>query len=206
MRYCLFVLCNFATVQVSYKSAQVSHDTPSQVNATAFKNGDWVELWWSGVQAPALDDMLALYAPADANVKSSAPVKYIWAIQSPSHMASGNGSYRRFLLLCSLTTVPVPCSGPPLTGTIACSFRLVNMRASVRFAFLRAGLDSPAVEAFSSSLQPENLNEPLQVHLALTGKAGWVARSFTCVCHPKWARLGDSGCWDTGRCWCSGQR
>ena len=83
------------------------------------------------------------------------------------------------------------------------------MRASVRFAFLRAGLDSPAVEAFSSSLQPENLNEPLQVHLALTGKAGWVARLMNILhafCHPRWECLGDSGCWDTGRCWCSGRR
>ena len=100
LRYGLLVLCSFATVQVSGKPAQASHNTPSQVNASVFKNGDWVELRWSGVQAPALDDMLALYAPADADVKSSAPVKYIWAIQSPSHMASGNGSYRRFLLLC----------------------------------------------------------------------------------------------------------
>ena len=99
LRYCLLVLSILATVQISGKSATTCH-TPSQVNATVFKSGDWVELRWSGVQAPALDDMLALYAPADADASLSAPVKYIWAIQSPSHMASGNGSYRRFPLLC----------------------------------------------------------------------------------------------------------
>lgn len=46
------------------------------------------------------------------------------------------------------------------------------MRVPVRFAFLKFGLEAPRLEAFSPELAPENPNEPLQVHLALTGKQG----------------------------------
>lgn len=35
-----------------------------QVNTSEFKNGDWVEVSWSGVEDPAMDDLVALFAPA----------------------------------------------------------------------------------------------------------------------------------------------
>lgn len=60
-------------------------------------------------------------------------------------------------------------------------FRLVNMRKPVKFAFLQSGLFAPLLTTFSSVITPHNPNEPLQIHMALTGKAGY--SSYLPICH-----------------------
>ena len=57
-------------------------------------SGDWIDVSWQGVQDPQDDDYVALYAPADANVYKTSPVKYQWAVKAPSHRAEGAGSIR----------------------------------------------------------------------------------------------------------------
>ena len=36
----------------------------AQADVSSFKSGDWVQVTWSSVERPAIDDMVALYAPA----------------------------------------------------------------------------------------------------------------------------------------------
>jgi hypothetical protein len=44
------------------------------------------------------------------------------------------------------------------------------MRADMRFAFMRNGLEYPVAAAVSDVISVANPNEPTQGHLALTGK------------------------------------
>eukprot|EP00887_Chlorella_sp_A99_P000525 scaffold17.g525.t1 len=124
------------------------------VNASRLAaSGAWVEVAWSGVPNPAFDDYIALYA-SGADVTASAPIKYSWADKSPTHRKTGSGTAR---------------------------FRLLNMRAPLRFAFLRNGLATPLVAAWSQALTFERPNEPTQGHLTLTSGQGemrvqWVSR------------------------------
>ncbi|KAK9807716.1 hypothetical protein WJX72_007062 [[Myrmecia] bisecta] len=113
-----------------------------------FTNGQWITVSWSGVAAPANTDYIALY-PVDfeANVTVSSlvnntPIKFIYANDSSTYMKSGKGSY---------------------------SFYLQNLRTSVQFCFMTGGTKKPVIAAKGPVLTPANLNEPTQVHLALTG-------------------------------------
>lgn len=54
-----------------------------------------------------------------------------------------------------------------------CSFRLLNLRADMRFALVRNGLEFPLVAAWSEVVRVANRNEPTQGHLALTGRPGY---------------------------------
>ncbi len=49
------------------------------------------------------------------------------------------------------------------------SFRLINYRHDMVFAFMRGGLLNPVVAGLSPVIHVLNPNEPLQGHLALTG-------------------------------------
>ena len=49
-------------------------------------------------------------------------------------------------------------------------FRLLNLRTDMRLAFVRNGFEFPLVAAWADPITVENVNEPLQGHLALTGK------------------------------------
>lgn len=51
-------------------------------------------------------------------------------------------------------------------------FKLINYRQPMRFAFMRGGFDAPVVAALSEVVHVARPNEPLQAHLALTGKTG----------------------------------
>ncbi|KAK9852839.1 hypothetical protein WJX84_003627 [Apatococcus fuscideae] len=107
--------------------------------------GGWVDVSWSNVPYPGSDDLIALYVPADANPRETSFAKYQWAIASQKHLAHGSGSLR---------------------------FRLLNMRSEVRFAFIRDPKEWSVVAAVTDIIRFENLNAPLQGHLALTGIPG----------------------------------
>jgi hypothetical protein len=51
-------------------------------------------------------------------------------------------------------------------------FRLINMRAPMRFAFVRNGVDAPLIVATTAIITPANANQPTGIHLALTGTQG----------------------------------
>lgn len=93
---------------------------------------------------PDYSDWVAVW-PAGANVTTTSPLKYRAAAESPGHLTTGAGHL---------------------------SFRLINYRVPVAFAIVRNGFMSPTVAAFSDPIAPINRNEPTQVHLALTGRAG----------------------------------
>lgn len=58
-----------------------------------------------------------------------------------------------------------------ITNACICfRFRLLNLRTDMRLAFVRNGFEFPLVAAWSHPITVENINEPLQGHLALTGK------------------------------------
>ncbi|EFJ46276.1 hypothetical protein VOLCADRAFT_105635 [Volvox carteri f. nagariensis] len=122
-------------------------------------SGDWFNVSWSGVTDPRYDDWIALVAPSDANLSETAPAKWKFAAGDPKHVITGSGSLR---------------------------FRLISYRADVAFALMRNGFDTPQEVARSQPIKRSlsskpcssagavtvrllNPNEPLQVHLALTG-------------------------------------
>ena len=49
---------------------------------------------WSGVRAPAADDIVALSVPADALDRKTAPVKYKWAALAADHLRHGRGCHK----------------------------------------------------------------------------------------------------------------
>ena len=58
------------------------------------KSRQWIDVSWKGVQDPQDDDFIALYAPANVSVYSTSPLKYKWAVSTPSHRKEGAGSIR----------------------------------------------------------------------------------------------------------------
>lgn len=127
-----------------------------QINTTVLKSsGDWVEVKWSGVPYPSYDDLIAVYVPANASITATAPAKFKFVARAdPGHMQEGAGSTR---------------------------FRMLNMRADMRFVFVRGGPVAPQIVASSEVLQLLHPNEPTGVHLALTGNPSemlvqWVTR------------------------------
>eukprot|EP00884_Botryococcus_braunii_P013968 jgi/Botrbrau1/22572/Bobra.176_1s0005.1 len=105
------------------------------------RSGEWLEVFWSGLHNPQRDDLVALYIPADADPKLTAPAKYKWLSKADTHLSSGNGTLR---------------------------FRLINYRADMRFALIRNGLEYPRIVAWSEVIRLKNPNEPHHGHLALT--------------------------------------
>jgi hypothetical protein len=64
-------------------------------NATELtRSGTWVDVFWSNVSGPRLDDLVALYVPADADPRKTAPVKFTYAFRSPTHRRIGAGHLR----------------------------------------------------------------------------------------------------------------
>jgi Fn3-like domain from Purple Acid Phosphatase len=116
------------------------------VNTTVLRSsGEWVEACWHDVGFPAADDYVALLVPADAAMNETAPAKYQWCALSESHLRHGHGCL---------------------------SFRLLNMRQSMRFVLMRNGFEYPTVAASSEEITVQNVNEPTSGHLALTGSSG----------------------------------
>ncbi len=66
----------------------------STSHTTLEKSGQWVDVSWKGVQDPQEDHFIALYAPANVSIYKTSPVKYQWAVRSPSHRTGGAGSIR----------------------------------------------------------------------------------------------------------------
>ncbi|GFR45131.1 hypothetical protein Agub_g6511 [Astrephomene gubernaculifera] len=104
--------------------------------------GEWFTVSWSGVSDPMYDDWIAVVVPADANLTQTAPAKWKFAAGDPHHVLTGSGSLR---------------------------FRLISYRADVAFALMRNGFDAAVEVARSQPVKLLHPNEPLQLHLALTG-------------------------------------
>ena len=118
------------------------------------KNNAFVTVSWRGVAFPTENDWIGVYSPSGADVQSVVPVKYQYASLSPSHMFNGSGSL---------------------------NFQLINMRAAYDFVFFRNGTHYPIASAVSNTVEFENVNEPLQAHIALgdvpnTMRLTWVTR------------------------------
>ncbi|PNW76719.1 hypothetical protein CHLRE_11g468500v5 [Chlamydomonas reinhardtii] len=108
-------------------------------------SGEWFTVTWTGVDSPAYDDWLAVVVPADADLSATMPAKWKFAAADPLHVIAGNGTTR---------------------------FRLISYRQPVAISFMRHGFDRAVEAARSAPIQVLRPNEPLQVHLALTGTAG----------------------------------
>eukprot|EP00877_Chromochloris_zofingiensis_P010708 jgi/Chrzof1/5891/Cz16g19170.t1 len=112
------------------------------VNSTVLqKTGQWFMVSWSGVPSPGFDDWIALMVPAGADPSQTGPAKYKIAALSNTHITQGKGSL---------------------------TFRLINYRHDMQFAFMRKGMMDPVLAAWSPVITVANPNEPLQGHLALT--------------------------------------
>ncbi|KAK9830188.1 hypothetical protein WJX72_010191 [[Myrmecia] bisecta] len=114
-------------------------------------SGQWVEVSWKGVPSPGPLDIVALVVPADADLTSTSITKYKWARESDV-FSRGAGTLR---------------------------FRLLNMRADMRFVFLRNGTDFPVLAAKGEPIKVANPNEPTQGHLALTSNPSEMVVQWT---------------------------
>ncbi|KAG2446949.1 hypothetical protein HYH02_008103 [Chlamydomonas schloesseri] len=108
-------------------------------------SGEWFTVTWTGVDNPAYDDWLAVVVPADADLTATAPSKWKFAAADPLHVIAGNGTTR---------------------------FRLISYRQPVAISFMRHGFDRAVEAARSAPIQVLRPNEPLQLHLALSGTPG----------------------------------
>ena len=149
-------------------------------HATLAASGQWIDVSWRGVQDPQDDDYIALYAPANVSVYHTSPIKYKWAVSAPSHRKEGAGTVRYSAPQCKHARIQpqiVQAFTPQLlvvsnvySACHSCRFRLINLRTDVRLAFMRNGFEFPVVAAWGDTITVQNVNEPLQGHLALTGK------------------------------------
>lgn len=105
--------------------------------------GEWVEVSFEGVGSPHKGDWVGVYSPADADVHSTAPVKWQHADVSAEYLRTGAGKLR---------------------------FRLINMRASYVFHFMRNGTAHPVLVSSSNHVTFANYNEPTQGRIMLTGR------------------------------------
>ena len=134
---------------VNFKESKIRMDATIVVSATPRQlaiSGSWVNVTYQGVSDPNKQDIIAVYSPTSGKYKidpvHQAPIKYVLASKSPKYLQTGVGSYR---------------------------FRIINFRAPVYFAFLRYDGKTPVLSAVSNPVTFVNYNDPLQVHLALTG-------------------------------------
>ncbi|KAK9801333.1 hypothetical protein WJX73_005521 [Symbiochloris irregularis] len=61
------------------------------VNITSFKNRDWVEVAWSGVETPGADDAIAAVF-VGMNLTLSVPLRYKFAVRDPEYLSTGSGN------------------------------------------------------------------------------------------------------------------
>lgn len=194
--FCLAVFCFGTTGAGESVSGQDTHnaieliqvhnarhglDEGIQLNCShaTLANGQWIDVSWRGVQDPQDDDYIALYAPANVSVYRTSPVKYKWAVSAPSHRKEGAGTVRYSAPLGNNAYMQPQVDARPqrLERLVFISvhisfgrFRLINLRTDMRLAFMRNGFEFPVVAAWGEAITVENPNEPLQGHLALTGK------------------------------------
>lgn len=102
------------------------------------RSGDWVEVSFSGVQRPHRMDIVALFVPADAYKRGSAPVKYEFAEQAQDYAQKGSGVLR---------------------------FRVINLRQDMRFVLVRHPFKRPRVLAEGPVLRNGDPNELTGLHL-----------------------------------------
>lgn len=126
-----------------YRTPEMDIELDSHVqlwyNASTFnRSGEWVEVSFAGVAHPHRMDIVALFAPADAYERGSAPVKYEFADQSPEYLGTGSGRLR---------------------------FRLVNLRQDMRFVMVRHPYTRPVVFAKGPELWNADPNELTGIHL-----------------------------------------
>ncbi|EIE24225.1 Metallo-dependent phosphatase [Coccomyxa subellipsoidea C-169] len=103
-------------------------------------------------------DVVALYAPANADPATVLFVKYILGSQIPGYIGTGAGTY---------------------------TFTLLNLRADSKFSLITGGLGSNlqapnfTIVAQSPVITNKNVNEPTQGHLAATRDPGTMLISWT---------------------------
>ena len=132
------------------------------------RSGNWVSVNWKGVNSPQSRDWIGLFDAA-ANYSRDAPLKF-------KMVAAGH-------------TVD---NDPLVSGEGYAEFRLIDVRARLRFAYLR-GFDEPMVLAESGPIAFASA-PPQQCHLALTEQQQEVRVSFVSPhgCSPAldWAECG----------------
>ncbi|KAL6786044.1 hypothetical protein ACKKBG_A01170 [Auxenochlorella protothecoides x Auxenochlorella symbiontica] len=116
------------------------HDVSIHYNATSLQHsGDWVEVSVQGVARPHRDDILALYAPADAHLHGAAPVKYEYVRADARYLKHGHATL---------------------------SLRLINLRVDMRFVLVRGGDGgTPKLVGEGPVLPNANPNELTGIHL-----------------------------------------
>jgi hypothetical protein len=119
------------------------------------KSGESIVVNLKGVNKPSVNDVIALYSPANSDPVTTSPIKYI----------SGDVFGKNYIQ----------------TGSASVKFRVVNLHTDFRFAFLRGVkqmyndwslFNRTAIVAYSNTANFENHLEPLQGHISLTGIPG----------------------------------
>jgi hypothetical protein len=84
------------------------------------------------------------------------PVKYLYVSADPEYLSCGNSECQEEILgKCLVKT----CSG-------SITFRIINIRTTILFAFFTGGFDAPCLLKTSSALNFSNPSSPLYAHLS----------------------------------------
>lgn len=77
---------------------------------TLRESGQWFEVSWQGVEAPAISDWIALWVPATANHSQTAPSKWRLAAECLSHLSTGAGRLRCDIVHADVLDPPFPAT------------------------------------------------------------------------------------------------
>lgn len=146
-------LCERNHVTVLQASFALDESIVLTVNPTLLTayESQTVKLQLSGVEEPSKNDWIGVFSPVPTSFTLITPVKYQFCNASQDYMSTGSASF---------------------------SFSLLNMHADYIFVLFRNGTQYPSVSAVSNQVTFQNLNEPLQGHLAFTAQPSQIRLSW----------------------------
>lgn len=128
-----------------------------KLNTTSISNRQWINVSWSGVAAPTVQDCIGLYFQG-SSVDQVLPLKYKWITQSPGANTTGAGSL---------------------------TFNLLNQRQNLVFRYFTnvsaslGGFSNLTLAGESPVVTLANPNEPLHGHLSLNNDSSQIIVQWT---------------------------
>jgi hypothetical protein len=119
-------LANALDLRLGHHDDHHLYHVKIQANISSFHGaGEWLEVEWSGVEAPGLDDWVAVVTAATEDVQASTPIKYKLASSSRDFLETGSGS-----ATCACLLVDSPLPNIRLLPFLACHLRVPSPAAT----------------------------------------------------------------------------
>ncbi|CAM6025197.1 unnamed protein product [Sphagnum balticum] len=165
-------------LSISISTAASSDSASASAATLLLQDVENVTVTVSGILDPSEADWIAVFSPATAPDTNFCPlnealyletgdvspqpltclypVKYRYVSGDPEYLSCGNSECQEEILgKCLVKT----CSG-------SITFRIINIRTTILFAFFTGGFDAPCLLKTSSALNFSNPSSPLYAHLS----------------------------------------